>query len=111
MLHTQPVADSRPELLRSIQSKPSQSAGMTIQLFLEFQRCVSLCVSRFTNTSATLHCHASGEWMLVANEASGNIVVFKIDAVTGLLTQTTQEEGEMPTAMCLVFVSQEAASL
>ena len=44
--------------------------------------------------------------MLVANEASGNVVVFKVDAATGLLSQTAEEEGHMPTAMCLVFVQQ-----
>ena len=52
--------------------------------------------------------------MLVANEASGNVVVFKLDPTTGLLTQTAEEQGEMPTAMCLVFVPRktaEAASL
>ena len=47
---------------------------------------------------------SSGKWMLVANEASGNVVVFKMDPATGLLSQTAEEEGQMPTAMCLAFV-------
>lgn len=54
--------------------------------------------------------HPSGKWMLVANEASGNVVVFKVDAATGLLSQTEKEEGEIPTAMCLVFVPRETVA-
>jgi len=54
--------------------------------------------------------HPSGEWMLVANEASGNIVVFSVETASGLLTQTAEEEGEMPTAMCLVFAPREPAA-
>ena len=45
-----------------------------------------------------------------ANEASGNIVVFAVDAASGLLTQTAEEEGGMPTAMCLVFAPREPAA-
>lgn len=48
--------------------------------------------------------------MLVANEASGNVVVFKMDAATGLLSQTAEEQGQMPTAMCLVFVPKVPAA-
>ena len=55
--------------------------------------------------------HPSGKWLLVANEASGNVVVFARDVETGLLTQTAAEQGEIPTCMCLVFVSQEERSL
>ena len=50
--------------------------------------------------------HPSGKWLLVANEASGNVVVFSRDLESGLLTQTAAEQGEMPTCMCLVFVPQ-----
>ena len=36
-------------------------------------------------------------------------MVFKVDALSGLLTQTAEEKGEMPTAMCLVFAPREPA--
>jgi 6-phosphogluconolactonase len=55
--------------------------------------------------------HPSGGWLLVANEASGNVVVFARDATTGVLTQTSAEQGGMPTAMCLVFVPRRAAAV
>ena len=43
----------------------------------------------------------------VANESSGNVVVFSRDLETGRLSQTAHEEGGMPTCMCLVFVPQD----
>ena len=49
--------------------------------------------------------------MLVANEASGNVVVFAIDKETGLLEPTGVEKGGMPTTMCVVFVPSTAAAL
>ena len=60
---------------------------------------------------ARLRIHPNGDWMLVANEASGNVVVFAIDKETGLLEPTGAEEGGMPTAMCVVFVPSTAAAL
>ena len=48
--------------------------------------------------------HPNGRWMLVANENTGNIVVFAIDQATGALSKTAYEVGGIPTAMCLVFV-------
>lgn len=44
----------------------------------------------------------SGAFLLVANEDSGNIVVFRIDATTGALTPTGQVE-EVPAPVCITF--------
>jgi 6-phosphogluconolactonase (cycloisomerase 2 family) len=46
-------------------------------------------------------------WLLVANEVSGNVVVFARDVESGLLTQTSAEQAGMPTCMCVVFVEQD----
>jgi 6-phosphogluconolactonase len=44
----------------------------------------------------------SGQFLLAANEDSGNIVVFRIDATTGALTPTGQVE-EVPAPVCITF--------
>lgn len=46
--------------------------------------------------------HPSGKWLLVANQASNNIVVFKRDMETGLLTDAGVQLN-LPTPVCLVF--------
>jgi 6-phosphogluconolactonase len=46
--------------------------------------------------------HPSGNWLLVANQASNNIVVFKRDQQTGLLTDTNTQL-RLPSPVCLVF--------
>ena len=43
----------------------------------------------------------------MANEVSGNVVVFARDVESGLLTQTSAEQAGMPTCMCVVFVEQD----
>jgi 6-phosphogluconolactonase len=48
----------------------------------------------------------TGQFLLAANEDSGNIVVFKMDAATGELTPTGQVE-EVPAAVCITFVPAE----
>ena len=48
----------------------------------------------------------TGQFLLAANEDSGNIVVFRIDAVTGALTPTGQVE-EVPAPVCITFVPAE----
>ena len=48
----------------------------------------------------------TGQFLLAANEDSGNIVVFKIDAATGELTPTGQAE-EVPAPVCITFVPAE----
>jgi 6-phosphogluconolactonase len=48
----------------------------------------------------------TGQFLLAANEDSGNIVVFKIDAATGALTPTGQVE-EVPAPVCITFVPAE----
>jgi 6-phosphogluconolactonase len=48
----------------------------------------------------------TGQFLLAANEDSGNIVVFKIDAATGALTPTGQVE-EVPSPVCITFVPAE----
>eukprot|EP01050_Picozoa_sp_SAG11_P016520 SAG11_NODE_2262_length_3608_cov_3.051012_3_plen_290_part_00 len=46
-----------------------------------------------------------GCWMLVAYETSGTVVVMSIDKESGRLSQTGRSVGEMPSAMCLIFVA------
>ncbi len=46
--------------------------------------------------------HPSGKWLLVANQITGNIVVFARDAQTGLL-QETGAGLRLPAPVCLVF--------
>jgi 6-phosphogluconolactonase len=48
----------------------------------------------------------TGQFLLAANEDSGNIVVFRIDAATGALTPTGQVE-EVPAPVCITFVPTE----
>jgi 6-phosphogluconolactonase len=48
----------------------------------------------------------TGTFLLAANQDSGNIVVFRIDASTGLLTPTGQEE-QVPAPVCIAFVTGE----
>ncbi len=48
----------------------------------------------------------SGAFLLAANQDSGNIVVFRIDASTGGLTATGQVE-EVPAPVCITFVPAE----
>jgi 6-phosphogluconolactonase len=45
----------------------------------------------------------TGKFLLAANEDSGNIVVFRIDEATGLLTPTGDEE-KVPAPVCITFV-------
>jgi 6-phosphogluconolactonase len=44
----------------------------------------------------------TGEFLLAANQDSGNIVVFRIDATTGALTPTGQV-AEVPAPVCITF--------
>ncbi len=46
--------------------------------------------------------HPSGNWLLVANQVSNNIVVFKRDQQTGLLIDTGKQLN-LPAPVCLVF--------
>jgi 6-phosphogluconolactonase len=46
--------------------------------------------------------HPSGKWLLVANQNSNNIVVFKRDAATGMLSPSG-EELKLPSPVCLAF--------
>jgi 6-phosphogluconolactonase len=46
--------------------------------------------------------HPSGNWLLVANQVSNNIVVFKRNQQTGLLAEVG-EQLNLPTPVCLVF--------
>jgi 6-phosphogluconolactonase len=46
--------------------------------------------------------HPSGNWLLVANQRTNNIVVFARNAQTGLLTQTGAG-ASLPAPVCLVF--------
>lgn len=48
----------------------------------------------------------TGQFLLAANEDSGNIVVFRIDAATGMLTPTGQVE-QVPAPVCITFVPTE----
>lgn len=48
----------------------------------------------------------TGHFLLAANEDSGNIVVFRIDAATGTLTPTGQVE-QVPAPVCITFVPTE----
>jgi 6-phosphogluconolactonase len=43
-----------------------------------------------------------GDWLIAANQASNNLVVFKVDAATGKLTPTGQEF-PVRTPVCVVF--------
>jgi len=45
----------------------------------------------------------TGRFLLAANQESGNIVVFRIDAATGRLTPTG-ESVEVPAPVCIAFV-------
>ena len=47
--------------------------------------------------------HASGNWMLVANQRSGKVNVFSIDTISGILTDTG-ESVDAPTPVSLTFV-------
>lgn len=49
--------------------------------------------------------HPSGNWLLVANQATNNIVVFARDAQTGLL-KPSGNTLSLPTPVCLVFAGQ-----
>ena len=44
----------------------------------------------------------TGQFLLAANEDSGNIVIFRIDATTGALTPTDQVE-QVPAPVCITF--------
>ena len=46
----------------------------------------------------------TGHWLLVANQNSKNVVIFKIDQQTGLLTDT-QKRIEVPAPVCLKMES------
>lgn len=46
--------------------------------------------------------HPSGKWLLVANQASNNIVVFNRNLQTGMLTASGMQL-QLPTPVCLVF--------
>ena len=46
--------------------------------------------------------HPSGNWLLVANQYTNNIIVFARDAQTGILKQTGTGTN-LPTPVCLVF--------
>jgi 6-phosphogluconolactonase len=46
----------------------------------------------------------TGRFLLAANQESGNIVVFRIDAATGRLTPTG-ESVEVPAAVCIAFAT------
>jgi 6-phosphogluconolactonase len=48
----------------------------------------------------------TGRYLLVANQESNGIVVFRIDPKTGRLTDTGQSL-ETPSPVCLVFVAAE----
>ena len=48
----------------------------------------------------------SGRYMLVANQSSGNVIVFKIDQTTGELTPTSMSI-EVPTPVCVRFMEIE----
>ena len=48
----------------------------------------------------------TGAFLLAANEDSGNVVVFRIDAATGGLTPTGQVE-EVAAPVCITFVPAE----
>lgn len=45
----------------------------------------------------------TGQYMLVANQSGGNVLVFKIDQTTGLLTPTGKSV-EVPSPVCVRFV-------
>jgi 6-phosphogluconolactonase len=47
--------------------------------------------------------HASGEWLVVANQSSGNLVTFDIDRATGRLAHTGSVEG-LADPLCVQFV-------
>ncbi len=44
-----------------------------------------------------------GSWLICANRESNNLVVFKVDPITGLLT-TTGHTATVPQAVCVLFV-------
>jgi 6-phosphogluconolactonase len=48
----------------------------------------------------------TGQFLLAANQDSGNIVVFRIDAASGALTPTGQVE-EVPAPVCITFMPAE----
>jgi len=48
--------------------------------------------------------HASGKWMLVANQRSGKVNVFSIDPASGLLSDTGHAVA-VPTPVSLTFVN------
>lgn len=47
----------------------------------------------------------SGQWLLVANQRSDNIIIFRIDGKTGLLTQTGQPVA-IPSPVCLKLLKE-----
>ena len=53
--------------------------------------------------------HPSGEYALVANQQSGNVVVFGIDKPTGQLTQR-QKVGGLKAPLCLQFIPAASGS-
>jgi 6-phosphogluconolactonase len=46
----------------------------------------------------------TGKFLLAANQESNNIVVFRIDAVTGALSPTG-DTVEVPAPVCIIFAS------
>ena len=58
--------------------------------------------------------HPSGQWLVVANQTTGNLVVFGVDRETGWLTQSSEDGGAdgdgggalplLQTPLCVQFV-------
>jgi 6-phosphogluconolactonase len=59
-------------------------------------------ISTMGNTPRNFTIHASGNWLLAANQNSDTIVVFRRDAATGLLTDTGHRL-RVKQPVCLVF--------
>ena len=55
--------------------------------------------------------HPTGKWMLVANQGSCSVVVFRVDTDTGDLTQTNARLDDSHSPLCLQFVPGEPAHL
>lgn len=47
--------------------------------------------------------HPSGDWLIAANQESGNLVVFRIDKASGKLT-ATGEQAKVPFPVCIKFI-------
>lgn len=60
--------------------------------------------SSFGKTPRNFCIDESGKFLIVANQSSGNVIVFKINAKTGLL-QKTYEELDIPGASCVQIKS------